>query len=381
MKLIYLVNARIPTEKAHGRQIMKMCEALSSTGVEVELVVPWRFLKIKEDPFTFYDVRRKFKIIRLWSLDLVSFGKIGFLIQAMSFLLVARVYLIFKKFDVLYTREQLTGLFFNNFILELHSLPKKILKIHKKIWLKASRIIVLTKFIKDDLVKINVLANKILVAPDSVDLKEFDINIDKDQARAKTNLSNKKIILGYTGSFKTMGMDKGILDILKALKIILRNRQDIFFIAVGGNSKDIQYYKEIAKNLGVVNNISLLPRVSIKKLAIYQKACDILLMPFPNNKHYAFYMSPMKMFEYMASKRPIIASDLPAIREILNIDNAFLIKSDSPDNLTKVIKNVLQNSGLADKILRRAYQEIKQYTWHNRATNIINFINEKYERD
>lgn len=374
MKLIYLVNARIPTEKAHGRQIMKMCEAFARVGLEVELVIPWRFNPIKEDFFEFYNIKKRFKVTKVFSLDLVGLGKIGFWTQLISFLIAAKIYLVFKKFDVLYTREQLAGLFFGSFVLELHSLPKKISRFHKRIWQKVKCLIVLTNFIRDDLIKAGVLANKVLVAPDSVDLGEFDISITKEQARRETSLPGKKIILGYTGSFKTMDMDKGILDILKALKIILRDKQDVLFIAVGGSKKDISYYKKIAKDLEVTNNISLLPRVNVKELAVYQKACDILLMPFPYRKHYAFYMSPMKMFEYMASQRPIIASDLPAIKEVLNENNAVLVEPDNPESLAKGIKKVLPDNSLADKILKKAYQDIKQYTWQKRVKRILNFI-------
>ncbi|MFA4833286.1 MAG: glycosyltransferase family 4 protein [Patescibacteria group bacterium] len=374
MRLIYLANARIPTEKAHGRQIMKMGEAFAEAGLEVELVIPWRFSKIKESPFLFYDVEKKFKITKVFSLDLVNLGKIGFWIQAISFLVSAKIYLAFKKYDILYTREQFAGIFFDKFVLELHSLPENISRIHKKIWSKAKHLIVLTNFIKDGLVNSGVSADKILIAPDGVDLKEFDIDITRNQAREKFGLPTEKIIFGYTGSFKTMGMDKGISDIFKALKIILNDRQDVSFLAVGGNKEDISYYKEMAQNLGVENNISLIPRVGARELAEYQKACDILLMPFPYKKHYAFYMSPMKMFEYMASRRPVIASDLPAIREILNENNAFFVKPDNPESLAKGIEEVLQNGVLADRILKKAYRDVGQYTWENRAINIIKFI-------
>ena len=84
MNFVYIANARIPTEKAHGIQIMKMCEAFASLGIDVELVVPWRFNSIHVDSFEYYGVKRVFKIVKIPSLDLTAFGKIGFLIQAFS---------------------------------------------------------------------------------------------------------------------------------------------------------------------------------------------------------------------------------------------------------------------------------------------------------
>ena len=54
MKLYYIANARIPTEKAHGVQIMKMCEAFVDAGHEVKLIVPKRKNPIQEDPFAYY---------------------------------------------------------------------------------------------------------------------------------------------------------------------------------------------------------------------------------------------------------------------------------------------------------------------------------------
>ena len=73
MKIIYIANVRMPTEKAHGIQIMKMCEAFSLAEFEVELVVPWRFNKIEENAFDFYGVKRNFKIKKIFSLDLNLF--------------------------------------------------------------------------------------------------------------------------------------------------------------------------------------------------------------------------------------------------------------------------------------------------------------------
>jgi len=85
-------------------------------------------------------------------------------------------------------------------------------------------------------------------------------------------------------------------------------------------------------------------------------------------------MSPLKMFEYMAAQRPIIASDLPSIREILNENNAVLIKPDSPDDLARGIEQLLKKPDFSAKIAKRAYQDVQRYTWQKRTEKILDFI-------
>ena len=64
MKLSYVADIRLPTEKAHGAQIMKTCEAFSLNGIDTELIIPWRFNRLKDDPFRYYNIRTKFKITK-----------------------------------------------------------------------------------------------------------------------------------------------------------------------------------------------------------------------------------------------------------------------------------------------------------------------------
>ena len=97
-------------------------------------------------------------------------------------------------------------------------------------------------------------------------------------------------------------------------------------------------------------------------------------MPFPYNQHYAYYMSPLKMFEYMAAKRPIIASDLPSVCEVLNKENAILVKPDNPESLAQGIKKILEDKELANKMSYQAFSDVENYTWHKRVENILNFI-------
>ena len=107
------------------------------------------------------------------------------------------------------------------------------------------------------------------------------------------------------------------------------------------------------------------------------KAFDICVMPFPWTEHYAYYMSPLKLFEYMVSKRPIVASDLPSVREILNEENAVLVEPGNPNALANGIEKVLSDEELANKIAEKAYEDVQQYSWERRTRRILEFINTK----
>ena len=79
------------------------------------------------------------------------------------------------------------------------------------------------------------------------------------------------------------------------------------------------------------------------------------------------------MFEYMASKRPIVASDLPSIKEVLMHEkNAFLFEADNEKDLARKIRSVIIQD--CKNLVENAYEEVKKYTWDGRAKSIKAFI-------
>lgn len=376
MKLIYIANARMPTDMAHGIQIMKMCEAFALAGLAVELIVPKRFNKIKADPFAYYEVKRIFKITKLFCLDLLiwQLGRFSFLAESLTFLLAAKFYLWFKKSDILYLRLPMAGLFFKNYILEIHTLDNKVNFIKKKTWLAAKKIVVLTSYIKNGLIKQGINEDNIMVAPDGVDLNQFAAKIDKKEARTKLNLPLDKKIILYSGSFNLNNWFdwKGIDIILAAAKLF--NSNDYLFVLVGGEDKE----NELLKSRNSLANVKLVSHQPQKIIPYYLKAADILLLP---NKKGSLnseqHTSPLKLFEYMASDVPIIASDLPSLREILNQNNSWLIEPNNPAALAEKINLILARNDLAQKAANRARLDVNQYSWEKRVNKIINFI--KYD--
>ena len=167
-----------------------MCEAFADLGYGVELVVPWRFNWIKTEPFEYYGVKKNFKITRLPSLDLVKFGRIGFLAQSTSFAESASWYTLFKKTDIIYSRDELPlfclSFFKRNLFLEAHD--GRLNFIIKNVLKRCPGIVAITKGLKDFYVNNGVDSKKIVVAADAVDIADFSKKYVQVDVRKKLGL-------------------------------------------------------------------------------------------------------------------------------------------------------------------------------------------------
>ncbi len=382
MKLIYIANNRLPTEKAHGIQIAKMCEAFSSSNIDIELIYPMRKNRIKDGFFDYYGIDKPrddcaFKLIKLWSIDLVGVVPvIGFWIQGISFTKMVVFYLFLKKYSgIIYSRDQFSALvlsFFKRFnvVFELHSLPSSVRFYHKIFYKKIHRFVVISNGLKKDLVRFGVDENNVLVAPDGVDLKEFNISDEKMDIRERLNLPKDKKIILYSGHLYKWKGAEILLDAASNLK-------DILFVFVGGTKKDTERFKKKAGNMKLKNTLIIGHRPR-KDIPFYLKSADLLMLPNSGKeKISSHYTSPLKLFEYMASGVPILASDLPSIREILNNDNAIFFNPDNSTDLTRKIERCINDNDFLDEISRESLQDVRQYSWILRARKIIDFFNKK----
>ena len=378
MKILYISNSRIPTEKAYGVQIMKTCEALAGAGINLELILPTRKSKDFKnvDPFEYYGVERNFKIRYLSCFDpdfLINLGQ-GIYIKIQLLFFVASLFfnLIFKSKEheyIFYTRDEyllkLLHRFSKKVVWESHGLPKN-KKRYLNAWQKCYKIVCLTQGLKDELVSLGVEEGKICVVPDGVDLDKFQVINDKKQIREKLDLPTDKKIVMYTGHLYDW---KGVQVLADAAKLL---GDDSLVVFVGGTEFDLNNFKE--KNKGN-HKILLLGQKPYKDIPFYLKSADCLVLPnTAEDEKSVKWTSPLKMFEYMASDVPIVASSLPSLREILNDKNAFLVAADDPQELAGAISNALQNREKYSKLAKQALVDVKQYSWQKRADKIINFL-------
>lgn len=411
MRIYYIANSRIPTEKAHGIQIMKMCEAFASSylpplergGVDLELIIPRRRNKIKDDAFEYYKVEKNFKITKLPTLDLVDIiPRLGFWIQSFSFAKFVVLYFLFRQKghlrqsaspdsrsgdnqrvsanDFIYSRDEISLWFLSFFKKNLYweSHRGQYSFFAKRVAKKAKGIIVITQGLKDFYVAKGVAEDKILVAPDGVDLDQFHIPDTKYEIRQQLNLPQDKFIVAYTGHLYDWKGAHVLLEAAKQFPISLPSGDlpqgdnfqfPINFVFVGGTDSDIAEFKREASGL---SNILILGHKPHNEIPMYLKAADVLVLPTSSKSDIGrIYTSPMKMFEYMAAGRPIVASDLPSIREVLNENNSVLVTSDSSKDLAEGIRQVLKNPEKSAKITEQARKDAGRYTWENRARNIL----------
>lgn len=374
IKIFYAVNARIPTEKAHGIQIMKTCEALADNGAEVTLVVPARTNSIKENPYDYYGVKNNFKIKKIPVLNIPFSGSsLSFLITSFSFAVSCYFFFLFKKDYILYARGEifllLTKLPVKNIFWETH-IKTDNFNIYRKSIKKANGIIVVNKFFKNELFEhYGTPEEKILLAPDGVDVDKFNIKTSKDEARKKLGLPfDKKIILSSTSFLPWKGTDI----FLKSAKLFPKD----FLILLFKNGEK-EYWERfiLEKEKAGANNILIIEKQSYEKMPLYLKSADVLVLSGTNTSEVSkHYTSPLKMFEYMASQRPVLVADVPSFREILNDDFSTFYSPDDVADFAYKVKFIINNYQMCEKKAIMAFDRSFDFTWAKRAEKMILFI-------
>ena len=272
--------------------------------------------------------------------------------------------------DVLYSREKMI-LF--NFIL----VSKNIYwEVHRSSWNLATRILV--RFARKIVVisgglksffitQSPVLAGKIIMAPDGVDLEQFSINQSKEECRRKLGLPIDKKIALYAGHLYDW---KGAYLLAEACAKFGENELAIF---VGGTSYDVDDFK---KRYGHIKQCQVLGQKSHSEIPLYLKSADVLVLPNSAKEDIGrLYTSPLKLFEYMASGTPIVASNVPAICEILNPLNATLFSADDSESLLIALKKAFTDTDQVKieikKKAEKARSDVKNYTWTSRVKMIL----------
>lgn len=370
MKIAYIAPSAIPSETANSVQVMKVCQALTQLGYDTTLMVPgtqtytWEQLKDHYGLHTSFPIR--------WLPTQPYLRKIDFAWASIQLVKKININLVYTRLlwvAVLALQQKLPV------ILELHEVPGgRFSPWLYKHYLKFNGI-KLTVFITHALKKLietslNVRHKKeeTLIAPDGVDLERFEGLPSQSAARSALGL-NETFTAVYSGGFYPGRGLESLFDLAKAFP-------QVQFIWVGGKPTQVEQWQNQLNDAGLMN-VKLTGYVPNNRLPLYQTAADVLLMPYSqkvagnSGGDIASVTSPMKLFEYMASGRAILTSDLPVLHEVLNESNASFYPPDDLQGLIHAFAKLQKDTQYREAIAIQAKMDVKQYSWKERMKSIL----------
>ena len=392
-QLTIVANARIPGEKAHVIQIVQMATAFSRLFDGVRVVFPRRAntnaMRAVTDPFAYYDVPRDFGLIGLPCVDAVKrvtidwaflnrfpFPFIAHLLQLWTFALAAFLFVARLPGGVIYSRDLfvLTVLALLSrrrdriFTFEVHTLPRSGPARRLHLWAarRADAIVAISDHLRDWYHDRGFDPARLLVARDGVNLDTFAALPDRATARSRLGIPADARVTAYTGHFYPW---KGA-DILAAAALLLPAPWEVHL--VGGIGDDL--YR--LENLSDGERPHVRGHLPQRDSALYIAAADVVVLPNSGHSDISVaYTSPLKLFEYLASGRPLVASDLPSIREVVRPDeHALLVPADDPSALAAAIVRLGDDPDLARRLAAAAREHAAAFAWPVRARRIARFL-------
>jgi glycosyltransferase involved in cell wall biosynthesis len=238
----------------------------------------------------------------------------------------------------------------------------------------ASIVVVVSDALKEILLKMGVNESKILVNPNGVNPDKYSDKLNGDKVREKLQIDKEHLIYGFIGTF---GQWHGILELARAINLFYDNypemRDKTMFLLIGDGvlMPDV---KKIISASDYKNNVIMTGLVDQNAAPEYLAACDIFLSPhIPNKDGSKFFGSPTKLFEYMAIGKPIIASDLDQIGEILShMEDAYLVKPGDIEDLALAMKTLADDQNLRNNLEKKAREKVlNQYTWEKHVDRLL----------
>ncbi len=404
MKIVIIAPSAMPSRRANTIQTAKMAQAFARLGHQIFLIVPTlspRLFRSKakggksENSSAFwqsfshhYGLTTPFHITHLSSFP--AFKRYDFALQSLIFAHHWHADLIYTRLPQAASLSSLLGI---KTIFEIHDFPQGNAAKSLKIFIRgkgALRLVTITHALAQALIQTfpqilntppqGALSPFLIIAPDGVDLDRYTPWLTVQQARQKLQAQGfsvpNQFIAGYSGHLYA---GRGIELILE----IARQLPNILFLLIGGEDADLQRLKAILEqqNLPNLRSLGFIPNT---ELPLYQMACDTLLMPYQekvaasSGGNIAAYLSPMKLFEYLASGRPILSSNLPVIGEILNSTNAILLPPREPIVWAAALQKLQDSPSLRQQLSEAARQTALKYKWEERARYILAAGDERY---
>jgi len=366
MRILYVSLSYIPSRRASSVQVMKMCTAMARRGHSVSLVAKRGAESSAEgvDDHAFYSVEPCFELVKL-ARPLRRGGGVVYAANVARELMRRR-----NRYDLVYCRDLLAAVVATQLgmqvVLEAHAIPDEW-------WLRdaiarvtrARRfigVVSITEALRRDLIAEGLVPGgcRHVVAHDAC---------DPPRAAVTQRALGRPPVVGYVGN---LYRGRGIEMVVELARVL----PGIRFVVVGGSDADIARWRREPLP-GTLELLGFRPQAELP--ALYRQF-DIVVMPHARSGVHGAtggdisrWTSPMKMFEYLASGVPLVASDLPVLREVLRHgENALVADVASVAAWKAAIERLLAEPELRLR-LAQAGQEtiIRSHTWDARARDVL----------
>ncbi|MCM2681479.1 glycosyltransferase family 4 protein [Echinimonas agarilytica] len=236
-------------------------------------------------------------------------------------------------------------------------------------WNQADITLPVTNVLADSLREVNVPEHRIDVIANGINLDSFG------EVTAAPNLPINlagKLVIGFVGFCREWhGLDR-VLDTMAAM-----NNPNLVFIVIG-DGPAIEPLKQQAQALGLSDQMHATGLVSRADMPKYLNTIEIALQP-----DVVAYASPLKMIEYLAMGKVILAPNSPNIKELLtHEDNALLFDIETPASFGEGLAKLCEDATLREQLAIRAAETIteKKLTWDSNAERIVAHAKRLYEQ-
>ncbi|MFS0821480.1 glycosyltransferase family 4 protein [Bacillus sp. 1P02SD] len=373
MDIYYLSNSSIPSRTANSVHVMKMCQAFFSSGHNVTLFAQEK--NDNNDIYEYYGITYKFDLITISRPNIRGIGSFMYARTVRKVIKNKKLPDVFYGRDI-YSLRKISGLD-KPFIYEAHSIPSTFFhkRMEKRLFKNRNfaRLVVISEALKSEYLKqFDTLKQEdIIVAPDGADLPQKSVAIDEVEISSE---KDNNLNVGYVGHLYSGRGIELIIELASRIK-------NLNFHIIGGMDKDIIYWKNKCKHLRNIKFYGFIPN---GKLNEYYSKFDIMLAPYQDKVRVAGdkgdtsrWMSPMKIFEYMAYSKAIISSDLPVLREVLKSEyNCILCSHTDVESWEKALLMLSKNEDFRQRLGQNAFKCLsKNYTWNKRVDVVLSNLN------
>jgi glycosyltransferase involved in cell wall biosynthesis len=381
LRVIYPVHEGVDFRRARFHQVFQTVHALARRNCEVDLIIGRNRVDVPSEGLAHYGLWPH-ENLRIHLLPMLRREEGRFLriswdgVFLWACLVKVRELLRQRAYDAIYIRHLNTASFFLRFkrylrlpiLFEAHEIfflttdrhdkMEKIKREEFRTYPRLDGIVSITRGLAQQMKEVFSLPIPMAVVPDGVNLDFFG-------GVARQPRSQKITYVGQLYPWKGTGT------LVEAMQYLPGGELHL----IGGSQERIQDLREKAARLGVQDRVFFLGQMPPREVKRHLADSAVAVLPLTQDLISASFTSPLKLFEYMAARVPIVASDLPSTREVLCPGvNALLVPPNDPRALGEGIRRLLEDRSMAEGLAQKAYEDVQEFTWEKRAQKISHFI-------